>query len=223
MHDFAAAIFDLDGTLLDSMHVWEKIDFYFLSKRGIPVPEDYARTIAPLSFQQVARYTIDRFSLKTTEEEIMREWQDMARHEYANEIRLKNHAFEYLTALKQRGVKLATATSLHPELSEPVLRNNGIYDFFDVQCSTDEVGRGKEFPDIFLLAAERLNTQASSCVVFEDILPAVRSAKRARMRVYCIQDDASSHDEAELRKIADGYFRDFREAPLPSFKPIERE
>ena len=223
MHDFTAAIFDLDGTLLDSMHVWEKIDFDFLSKRGIPVPEDYAQAIAPLSFQQVARYTIDRFSLKTTEEEIMREWQDMARHEYANEIRLKNHAFEYLTALKQRGVKLATATSLHPELSEPVLRNNGIHDFFDVQCSTDEVGRGKEFADIFLLAAERLNIQASACVVFEDILPAVRSAKRAGMRVYCMQDDASSRDEAELRKIADGYFRDFREAPLPPPKSIERE
>ena len=215
MCHFSAAIFDLDGTLLDSMHVWEKIDIDFLFKRGIPVPDDYARTIAALSFQEVARYTIDRFSLETTEEEIMREWREMARHAYANEVRLKPHAKEYLTALKARGIKLATATSLHPELSEPALRNNGIYDFFDAHCSADEVGRGKEFPDVFLRAAEKLHVPPNTCIVFEDILPAIKSAKQAGMRVYCIQDAASRCDEAALKKIADGYLRDFSEAPLP--------
>ena len=216
MRDFAAAIFDLDGTLLDSMHVWEKIDLDFLARRGIAVPDDYARAVGALSFQQVARYTIDRFSLAETEAEIMREWREMARHEYANDIGLKPHARAYLTALKKSGVKLATATSLHRDLAEPVLRNNGIFEWFDAHCSTDEVGRGKEFPDVFLLAAERLNVPPDACVVFEDILPAARSAKRAGMRVYCVQDDASLADEEALKKISDGYILDFRGAPLPA-------
>jgi beta-phosphoglucomutase-like phosphatase (HAD superfamily) len=163
MGDFAAAIFDLDGTLLDSMRVWERIDFDFLTKRGIPIPDDYAATVAPLSFRQTARYTIDRFSLRETEDEIMSEWQDMARREYAWNVRLKAHAAEYLVLLKESGVKLATATSLHSELAESALRGNGILDLFDALCSTDEAGRGKEFPDVFMLAARRSSSPSDRC------------------------------------------------------------
>lgn len=214
---FAAAIFDLDGTLIDSMHVWEKIDRIFLERRGIEIPGDYAGAVCTMSFPQAARYTIDRFGLPETEEALMREWHELAIFEYAHCIRLKPYAAEYLRALKECGVKLATATSLSPALSGPVLQNNDIHDLFDAYCSTEEVahGRGKEFPDIFLLAAQKLGVAPEACIVFEDILPAVRSAKSAGMRVYCVEDDASAGDRAELQKIADACIPDFARAPRP--------
>lgn len=212
---FQGAIFDLDGTLIDSMHVWEKIDRDFLCRRGIPVPEDYVRAISALSFPETARYTIARFGLPETPESLMDEWCEMAAEEYGMRVALKAGAGAYLARLKAAGVRLATATSLSPALALPVLRNNGVLDRFDALCTTDEVPRGKDFPDIFLLAARKLGLPPDACVVFEDILPAVRSAKSAGMRVYAVEDGASAHDRNELRAIADGYLTDFSRAPLP--------
>lgn len=209
-----AAIFDLDGTLLDSMDVWVRIDEVFLAKRGIPLPADYAQAVCTMSFPQAARYTVQRFALREREESVMDEWRTLAQDAYASHIHLKPGAGEYLSALKARGVKLATATSLSPALSGPALRNNGIHDLFDVFCSTEEVGRGKEFPDVFLLAAEKLSVAPEDCIVFEDILPAVRSAQSAGMTVYCIEDAWSSPDRETLMRVADGYFTDFRDIPV---------
>ena len=217
--DFCAAIFDLDGTLLDSMGIWEKIDEDFLGKRGIPVPTDYAKAIASLSFRETAKYTIERFHLAETEDELLEEWSRMAADEYALRVPLKPHAREYLEALKARGIKLATATSLSHRLSGPALRRCGIYDLFDAQCCTDELADGlreKRLPDIFLLAAKKLAVRPEDCVVFEDILPAVIGAKSAGMRVYCIADASSSAHAQALADAADGYLTDFSEAPCPS-------
>lgn len=216
---FEAAIFDLDGTLLDSMGIWEKIDEDFLGRRGIPVPPDYARAIASIGFRETARYTIERFGLDETEEALLEEWSRMAAEEYALRVPLKPHAKAYLEALKGRGVRLATATSLSHRLSGPALRRCGIYDLFDAQCCTDELPEGrreKRLPDIFLLAAKKLAVRPETCVVFEDILPAVIGAKAAGMKVYCIADAASSAHAEALTDAADGYLMDFSEAPYPS-------
>ena len=217
---FDAAIFDLDGTLLDSMGVWERIDEDFLGRRGIPVPPDYAKAIASLSFRGTARYTIERFCLSETEDALLDEWSRMAADEYALRVSLKPHAKAYLETLKGCGVKLATATSLSHRLSEPALRRCGIYDLFDVQCCTDELDDGrreKRLPDVFLLAAKKLAVRPETCVVFEDILPAVIGAKSAGMRVYCIADAASSGHAQALTDAADGYLSDFSEAPCPAY------
>ena len=216
---FDAAIFDLDGTLLDSMGIWEKIDEDFLGRRGIPVPPDYAKAIASIGFRETARYTIERFGLNETEEALLEEWSRMAAEEYALRVPLKPHAKAYLEALKGCGVKLATATSLSHRLSGPALRRCGIYDLFDAQCCTDELPEGrreKRLPDVFLLAAKKLAVRPETCIVFEDILPAVIGAKSAGMRVYCIADDASREQRDELARIADGYLEDFSEAPYPA-------
>ena len=88
MFDFKGAIFDLDGTLIDSMSVWEEIDRKFLKNRNIPIPSDYIEKINSMSFKEVAKYTIERFNLKESEEELIREWNEMAIYEYSNKIKL---------------------------------------------------------------------------------------------------------------------------------------
>jgi len=215
MLDFSAAIFDLDGTLLDSMGVWEKIDIDFLAKRGLPVPDTYINEICARSFQEAAEYTISLFNLDERIEDLVSEWNSMAIYEYSHNIGLKPYAKEYLALLKSCGIKLGTATSLPKVLSEPVLRNNGIYNYFDIQCSTDEANRGKEFPDVFVLASQKLEVPAEQCIVFEDLLPGIISAKNAGMKAFCVYDEYSKEQRAEILKIADGYLYDFKKAPVP--------
>lgn len=210
-----AYIFDLDGTLLDSMGVWEQIDVDFLTKRGLEVPRDYIYAICSRSFPEAAQYTIDRFGLSESVDDLLREWASMAIYAYGHTVPLKPYAKEYLAALKRQGAKLGIATSLPAVLYEPALRNHGIMELFDVICSTDEVSYGKTKPDVFLLAASKLGTDPQQCVVFEDITQAIKSAKLAGMTVYGVYDESSREHWTLIRQIADGVLYDFKDAPLP--------
>lgn len=213
--DFQAAIFDLDGTLLNSMDLWKEIDIMFLSKRGLIVPSDYVTKICALSFEEAAKYTIERFGLSESIDTIIEEWSNMAVYEYKNNVGLMPYTREYLTKLKEAHIKLAVATGLPEEMYKPCLLHNGIYDMFDALCSTDQVKRGKECPDIFLFAAEAMQAIPAKCIVYDDVLPAVKSAKKAGMIVYGIYDKYSAHHQSEISEVADGYLMDFRDAPLP--------
>lgn len=214
--NFRAVVFDLDGTLLDSMDVWENIDIAFLKKRGLPVPSGYVTEICARSFIEAAEYTINLFHLSESVDAIIHEWNEMAAYEYAHNVTLSPFAADYLRQLKHAGVKLAVATGLPQTLYEPCLKKNGIYEMFDVLCSTDDMARGKEFPDIFVHCADQLGVAPEQCLVFEDVLPAVRSAKQAGMTVYGVYDKYSEHNMEEIKKIADGYLFDFCFAPIPT-------
>lgn len=213
--EFEAAIFDLDGTLLDSMDIWEKIDIAFLQKRGLPVPPDYVAEICARSFEEAAQYTIDIFGLPETVSGMISEWNSMAVYEYAHNVKLLPYALDYLLRLKSEGIKLAVATGLPEELFLPCLKNNSILEIFDTLCSTDEVMYGKEFPDVFKLAAKRLVTAPERCIVFDDVLPAVKSAKQANMIVCGVYDKYSADHQEEIESIVDYYIFDFRTAPFP--------
>lgn len=211
-----AAIFDLDGTLLDSMGVWDQVDIDFLSKRGIDVPDDYMVKVASMQFRQIAEYTIARFDLPDTPEQLMAEWDEMARVMYATAVEAKPGAAEYLARLKESGARLAVATSLPPALRGPAMEHVGIDGYFDEVVSVDDAGDvGKDRPDVYLLAASRLGVEPSDCTVFEDLLVGLRSAKSVGMRVWAMRDDSSAADWPMICAEADGVLLDgFAEAPL---------
>lgn len=222
--DFDAAIFDLDGTLLNSMDVWEQIDIRFLRKRNLPVPENYVTEICARSFIEAAQYTIDLFGLSEKTEEIIQEWNEMALYEYSHNVKLLPHTLDYLLRLKERHIKLAVATGLPGKLFKPCLINNSVWELFEAVCSTDETGRGKEYPDVFELTARKLAVSPKRCIVFDDVLPALRSAKQVGMLVCGVYDKYSAHHRTEIEHISDCYIHDFKTAPLPcktNTAPIE--
>ena len=176
-----AAIFDLDGTLLDSMWVWRAVDEAFFAARGLALPDDYVKSILSLTFRETAEYTIARFRLDETPEAIMDEWNRMCFRQYCEHVRLKPGVREYLARLKAQGVKLGTATSLTTTAMHAVLESNGVLPLFGALTSADEVTRGKEHPDIYLLAAQKLGAQPRDCVVFEDVLRTLRGIRAAGM------------------------------------------
>lgn len=211
LENIKAAIFDLDGTLIDSMGVWGKIDIDYLEKRQIPFPDDLRDNIEHLSFEEVSKYFKERFNLQDTLEEIQQEWMDMAYKEYSTNISLKPGAKKFIKHLKASGIKIALTTSNCNLLIDAVLKNNKIDHLFDVITTTSEVSRGKNFPDVYLLTAEKLNVSSAECIVFEDILPAIKGAKAAGMKVIGVYDTFSEYQKEMIISIADKYINNYDE------------
>lgn len=206
-----AAIFDLDGTLIDSMWVWGKIDENYFKSRNMDLPENLKNQIEHLSFDETAAYFKSNFGISETIEEIKKEWNDFAYVEYLNNVKLKPGVVEFLSLLKTLNIKIGLATSNCNSLVEVVLRSNDIYDYFDCITLTDEVSRGKNFPDVYLFAAEKLGVTPAECIVFEDILPAVKGAKAAGMKVVGVYDDFSKHQKEDIMSHADRYIIEYHE------------
>lgn len=209
MNNIKAAIFDLDGTLVDSMWVWEQIDTDYLTKQGKSIPNGLKEDINHLSFQQTAQYFKKRFEINDSIEEIMNCWHLLAYEHYSKNVRLKPGALDFLNKLKSLGIKIGLATSNSTSLLEAVLYNNNIYHLFDSITITDEVKKSKDNPDIYLLAAQKLGVAPEDCMVFEDIIAAVKGAKLAGMRVTAIYDKSAGHQRDILLKISDKYINDY--------------
>lgn len=205
------AIFDLDGTLLDSMGVWDQVDVEFLGRRGLPVPPDYMEAINPLGFRAAAEYTIARFGFPETPEELIAEWNELALEAYRTQVQLKPQAKELLEALRARGVKLAVATASQEELFRPALERAGVLSLFDAVTTLTEVGRGKGFPDIYWRAAEKLGLSPGECAVFEDIYAGVRAARDGGFMAVGVYEPFSQYEQEKIQAAADLYLMDFGE------------
>ncbi len=208
---FKGVIFDLDGTLFDSMGIWKDVDLAFFEKRGITMPDDYQESIKDMHFKPMAEYTKERFSLPDDIHDIMDEWCELCFKEYEKNVPLKSGVKEYLEQLKENGIKIAFATANTTELSEVCLKSNGIFDLFDACAYLHETKRNKNEPDIFLLACERLGLYPAECIVFEDILPAILGAKKGGFATCGVYDKFSEKDTEEIKANADYYIKSFAE------------
>lgn len=208
--DFDGYIFDLDGTIIDSNGVWEKIDRIVLERNHVYLPASELRRAASMSYEEVLELFISK-GLTYTLDQLKNEFDELAVKEYRYNIFLKDGVKEYLSRLKNSGKKIALATASPKRLYEPVLRNNHIYNMFDAFVTTDEVGAEKDFPDIYLTAAERLGVFPDRCVVFEDVLKGIVSASNAGMYTVAVYDKYSSGDVITLRSMADRFIMSFDE------------
>lgn len=209
------AIFDLDGTLFDSTHVWEDIDDKFLSKRGYAPTPEYHKGIAALGNREVAEFTIEYYGLSDTTEELMREWFDMAIDAYTNTVELIAGAGEYVRDVAARGIRIYAVTSLSRELAEPCLKRHGLTELLEELIASDDCGLSKSSPDIFTYAARRAGVAPRECVVFDDVAAALRSAKAAGMITVAVRGDKCYiHGGDDIDAVADHTVTDYAQAPI---------
>ncbi len=210
--DVDAVIFDFDGTLADSMWVWDDVDRRFLAKRNIPFTAEYGEMVAVLGFELGAQFSIEHFHLDETPEDIIAEWQQNAEEGYATQVMLKPGAKEFLKRCKSEALPIAIATSLQRYLLEPALKNNGIFGMFDTICICDELQcGGKSNPAVYEEAARRLGVSPQRCAIFEDVVTPAKSAKQTGAYVVGVYDEHKQQATEELRAVVDLFIEDFFE------------
>ena len=211
LDNFDGYIFDLDGTLIDSSHAWSRVDDIFLSSYGIETPDDYDKVIAGMGFELAAEYTINRFKLDRTVNEVINEWNDIVKDIYATEVFLFDGAEAYLRHLRDKGKKLSIATVNSLELTISALSSNKVLDLFDDITTAVDVKRPKGFPDIYIKSAERLGVPISKCVVFEDILQGIEGAKKGGFKTVAVMCKNNIHYRDEMISLCDKYIKDYKE------------
>ncbi len=209
--DLECAIFDLDGTLVNSIDTWRIVDEIFMQRRNLPIPEDFYDRVSTLNMRQAADYVIAECGVKNTPDEVIAEWLELLEYEYGEVITMVDGAYEFLHKLKENGVKLALATASHRELFEPCLKRHGVYHLFDAFVTTDEVKRRKGFPDVYLLAAKKVGANPEKCCVFEDIYLGSVGAKAGNMHCVAILEEHSRDDWDDIKRVADMVIYNYNE------------
>ena len=209
--NFEAAIFDLDGTLIDSMWIWEKIIFKFLDNHSCKYDMNIAEEIAYMTFELSSAYIKKLYSLPQSCEEIMSEWISMSEDYYKSVLKPKKGAKEYLELLKSQGVRTALATACPRYLCESVLKSNDMEKYFEFIVYAEDVGKSKEEPDVYIETLHRLNLTADKCMLYEDILVALHTAHSIGLKVTIVEDTTSIEDKEELMLESDFYIKDFTE------------
>ena len=206
-----AVIFDLDGTLVDSMWMWKAIDVEFLARYGYECPEDLQKAIEGMSFSETAAYFKERFQIPDSLEEIKAAWTEMSIEKYRSQVPLKPGVKDFLDRTAHLGMKAGIATSNGRAMVDAVLDSLGIRRYFQVVATAWEVAAGKPAPDIYLNVAGRLGVRPEECLVFEDIPAGIQAGKSAGMTVFAVEDEFSRHMRREKAALADYYINDYYE------------
>lgn len=211
LKDKKAVLFDLDGTLVDSMWVWRNIDIDFLSDIGQKLPADLQKCIEGMSFTETAEYFKKRFGIDDDVEDIKKKWNQMAYDKYTSEVRLKKGAKEFLERLKSDNIRIGIASSNSVTLIEGALKAEGVLEYFDAITTGCEAGAGKPAPDIYLLAAKKVGIAPSECLVFEDIPMGIMAGNSAGMTTVAVEDDYSHGMRKEKERLAKYFIEDYTE------------
>lgn len=211
LKDIKAIIFDLDGTLVDSMWLWKEIDIDYLGRHGINLPEDYQNKIEGMSFKETAAYTKERFQLSESVDEMMDEWNQMAYEYYMNKVPLKKGVIDFLGYCKQNHIKMGIASSNSHHLVDSVTEKLGISKYLSCIITACDVNKGKPAPDVYLKASDELGVNPANCLVFEDISAGIMAGKNAGMKVCAIADEYSKDQLNQKKELADYFIEDYTE------------
>lgn len=196
------AIFDMDGTLIDSMGFWKNLGREYLAKNGITDDvEEVLGKIKPMTMTESAQLFCDEFHLKKTAESIAREMNDAMDAHYREDIPLKKGAEKYLKHLFDSGVKMCVASATDLKLMEVCLSRLGVAKYFEFLLSCEEVGAGKNRPDVYFEAARRLESRPEDIAVYEDASYAIKTAVEAGFYTIAVHDSSNHNRWEELKTM----------------------
>ena len=198
------AIFDMDGTLVDSMCYWRNMEREFLTRKGVTDNlEEILEATKPMTLAEFSAYFSKICGVEFTPEQLIAECEEIMAEHYRNDVQIKPGVREYLDALQQKGVPMCVASATNKPLVELCLEKLGLRPYFRFILSCVEVGAGKSRPDVFLEAARRLGGEPADCAVYEDAIYAVRSAHAAGFYVVAVKDEHNGASWDEMRETAD--------------------
>ena len=207
------AIFDMDGTLVDSMVYWENLATEFLESKGVrTISPEILERINPMTMTESAALFIQEYALSGTAERVAAEMNAMMDEHYRKDIPLKSGAAAYLEALHRRGVVMCVASATTEELMEACLTRLGVAHYFSFLLSCETVGAGKNRPDVYWESAKRLGAQLKEIAVYEDALYAAETAKSAGFYTIAVRDDSNQPHWETLTALADEVVLDWQRA-----------
>lgn len=197
------AIFDMDGTLVDSMLYWHNLGREYLESKGVTGDlNEVLERSKPMTMVESGALFIQEFGLDGTPESVAAEVNAVMEDHYRHDVQLKDGAKAYLEQLRRSGVKMCVASATAEDLQRVCLSRLGVLEYFDFILSCETIGTGKNRPDVYFAAVERLGASVENTVVYEDAWYAVRTAKEAGFHVVAIYDDNSGTRWNEIRGMA---------------------
>lgn len=205
------AILDIDGTILDSMKIWDEAGPRYLAGLGVQAEKDLPEVLAAMSVPEAAAYMKDRYALHPSPEEITSGIVQTVHDFYVQEVRLKDGAKEFLESFAERRIPVIAATTSEEEYLRPAFRRLGIADAFRRIITGSEAGCGKTEPRMYQMAAEDLGAEPGELIVAEDALYALETAARAGFLTAGVYDSSSEADQERIRALSDVYLSSLTE------------
>lgn len=204
------AIFDMDGTLIDSMPAWKNLGKDYLEGKEVKVPENLNEIISEMSMTESADFFRKEFGIKDSVKQIISDVNQLIEDKYRYEIQLKPYVREYLSKLQRDGVIMCVATATPVELAEAALKRLEMLQYFSFVVCCDEVGVGKSKPDIYHLALKKMGADIADTIVYEDADYAMKTAKDAGFYTIGIYDESVDRPKEEMQLFCDRYIESFR-------------
>ena len=208
MEKIKYAIFDADGTLMDTMHIWDTVDGAFLMMRGIFPKED--RIFHKYGYFNAVNHIIEEYGVNLTPDEIRAEIMKILKYYYDNVAEAKDGVKEFLQALKNNGVHCVVATATDRSIMVPTLRRLGLLEYFDEVFSTKDTGISKHDPHIYNLARDFLGAD-EDLFIFEDAAYAIDTAVRAGYRIVAVEDYSAENEREHIKEVSDYYVTSYSE------------
>lgn len=200
-------IFDLDGTLIDSMPLWYNVDRIFLSEQGVIPPDNISEIVKKMTIEQSSKYFIDTFNLKISQQQIINRIEQIVAENYRNTIPLKKGISEILDYLDSNSIPYGVATATYRSLAISCLTRLELINRIKFLETCSEIGKGKEFPDIFFKCAEHLKLSSENVAVVEDSLYCLETAKNYGFFTIAIWDNSNNDDWQSIKNLCDLSFQ----------------
>ncbi len=206
-------IFDLDGTLIDSMGMWTVVDQIYLKSKGREPKPDLASVLKKMSMNQTIRHFQEEYQIDEPTEKIISDIHELAHEAYRSQIPLKEGALSLLDFFRREQTKMCIATANHRPLAEAAILRLGLGEYMSHLLTCDEAGFSKEHPHIFHQALDLLQTPLENTFVFEDSLHAVETAKAAGFFVVAVYDPSAEEEAPQIKQIANLYLKSLLDWP----------